>query len=126
MDVIGKVRRLKLRDKLSTSAIARATGLSRNTVKKWLKAPGDIAPKYVREAPEGKLTPFKGALDQALKTDMHRPKKGRRTGRALFAQIQAQGYRGGYSAVTDFVRAWHEQSSQPPSSLSGLRVQKSD
>ena len=114
MDVIGKVRRLKLRDKLSTSAIARATGLSRNTVKKWLKAPGDIAPKYVREAPEGKLSPFKVALDQALKTDMHRPKKGRRTGRALFAQIQAQGYRGGYSAVTDFVRAWHEQSSQSP------------
>lgn len=114
MDVIGKVRRLKLRDKLSTSAIARATGLSRNTVKKWLKAPGDIAPKYVREAPEGKLTPFKVVLDQALKTDMHRPKKGRRTGRALFAQIQAQGYRGGYSAVTDFVRAWHEQSSQSP------------
>jgi transposase len=114
MDVIGKVRRLKLRDNLSTSAIARATGLSRNTVKKWLKAPGDIAPKYVREAPEGKLTPFKVVLDQALKTDMHRPKKGRRTGRALFAQIQAQGYRGGYSAVTDFVRAWREQSSQSP------------
>jgi transposase len=114
MDVIGKVRRLKLRDKLSTSAIARATGLSRNTVKKWLKAPGDIAPKYVREAPEGKLTPYKVALDQALKTDMHRPKKGRRTGRALFTQIQAQGYRGGYSAVTDFVRSWHEQSSQSP------------
>jgi transposase len=114
MDVIGKVRRLKLRDKLSTSAIARATGLSRNTVKKWLKAPGDIAPKYAREAPEGKLTPFKVVLDQALKTDMHRPKKGRRTGRALYAQIQAQGYRGGYSAVTDFVRAWHEQSSQSP------------
>jgi transposase len=114
MDVIGKVRRLKLRDKLSTSAIARATGLSRNTVKKWLKAPGDIAPKYVREAPEGKLTPFKVVLDQALKNDMHRPKKGRRTGRALFAQIQAQGYRGGYSAVTDFVRAWREQSSQSP------------
>ena len=114
MDVIGKVRRLKLRDKLSTSAIARATGLSRNTVKKWLKAPGDVTPKYVREAPEGKLTAFKDVLDQALKTDMHRPKKGRRTGRALYAQIQAQGYRGGYSAVTDFVRAWHEQSSQSP------------
>ena len=114
MDVIGKVRRLKLRDKLSTSAIARATGLSRNTVKKWLKAPGDVTPKYVREAPEGKLSAFKDVLDQALKTDMHRPKKGRRTGRALYAQIQAQGYRGGYSAVTDFVRAWHEQSSQSP------------
>ncbi|WP_293604450.1 IS21 family transposase [Polaromonas sp. UBA4122] len=115
MDVIGKVRRLKLRDKLSTSAIARATGLSRNTVKKWLKAPGDIAPKYVREAPDGKLTPYKDVLGQALNTDMHRPKKGRRSGKALFAQIQAQGYRGGYSAVTDFIRAWREQSNQSPS-----------
>ena len=114
MDVIGKVRRLKLRDKLSTSAIARATGLSRNTVKKWLKAPGGVTPKYVREASEGKLSAFKEVLEQALKTDTHRPKKGRRTGRALFAQIQAQGYRGGYSAVTDFVRAWHEQSSHSP------------
>jgi transposase len=115
MDVIGKVRRLKLRDKLSTSAIARATGLSRNTVKKWLKAPGDITPKYMREGPEGKLTPYKDVLVQALKTDMHRPKKGRRSAKALFAQIRAQGYRGGYSAVTDFIRAWHEQSGQSPS-----------
>ena len=39
MEMIGKVRRMKLRDKLSHSAIAKATGLSRTTVKKWLKAP---------------------------------------------------------------------------------------
>ena len=71
MDVIGKVRRLKLRDKLSTSAIARATSLSRNIVKKWFKAPGDVTPKYVREAPEGKLSAFKDVVDQALRTDMH-------------------------------------------------------
>ncbi|CAM3878937.1 hypothetical protein POHY109586_24325 [Polaromonas hydrogenivorans] len=38
MDMLGKVRRMKLRDKFSTSAIAKLTGLSRNTVKKWLKA----------------------------------------------------------------------------------------
>jgi transposase len=73
-----------------------------------------VAPKYVRDAPQGKLSLFKEVLGQALTTDMHRPKKGRRTGRALFAQIQAQGYRGGYSAVTDFIRAWHERSSQSP------------
>ena len=40
MEMIGKVRRMKLRDKLSNSAIAKLTGLSRNTVKKWLKAAG--------------------------------------------------------------------------------------
>jgi transcriptional regulator with XRE-family HTH domain len=46
MDLIGKVRRMKLRDGLTNSAIARRTGLSRNTGKKWLKAEGDVEPKY--------------------------------------------------------------------------------
>ena len=48
MEMIGKVRRMKLREQLSNSEIAKRTGLSRNTVKKWLTAPGDQAPKYKR------------------------------------------------------------------------------
>ena len=92
MDMIGKVRRMKLRDQLSLSEIAKRTGLSGNTVKKWLKAPGDVVPKYERTVVPGKLTPFEPVLHQALATDSHRPKQGRRSGRALFAQIQAQGY----------------------------------
>ncbi len=39
MDMIGKVRCMKLRDQLSLCEFAKRTGLSRNTVKKWLKAP---------------------------------------------------------------------------------------
>lgn len=35
MEMIGKVRRMKLREQLSNSEIAKRTGLSRNTVKKW-------------------------------------------------------------------------------------------
>ena len=112
MDVIGKVRRMKLRDKLSNSEIAKLTGLARNTVKKWLKAPGDEVPRYRRAEVEGKLTAYKATLQQALQADSHRPKHARRDGRALFKQIQAQGYRGGYSAVTDFIRGWREQSSK--------------
>jgi transposase len=114
MEMIGKVRRMKLRDKLSNSEIAKRTGLSRNTVKKWLRAPGDLAPRYQRESSDGKLTPFVATLEQALKADSHRPKHARRTGRALFAQIQAQGYRGGYSRVTDFIRAWRQESVKDP------------
>jgi transposase len=105
---------MKLRDKLSNSAIAKLTGLSRNTVKKWLKAPGAVIPKYSRESPAGKLTAFEATLDQSLKADSHRPKHGRRTAKALLAQIQAQGYLGGYSAVTDFVRAWREKTAVSP------------
>jgi len=49
-----------------------------------------------------------------LRTDGHGAKHARRTGKALFAQIQAQGYRGGYSPVTDFIRAWREESVKDP------------
>lgn len=114
MDLIGKVRRMKLRDQLSNSEIAKRTGLSRNTVKKWLKAPGDVIPRYRRQSSDGKLTPFEATLEQALKADARRPKHARRSGRALFAQIQAQGYRGGYSRVTDFIRAWRQEFAKNP------------
>ena len=96
------------RDGLSRSEIARRTGLSRNTIKKWLMAPAAGAPKYRRESPPGKLTPFEAQLRQALEIDAHRPKRDRRTGLALMAELKAQGYTGGYTAVTDFIRAWRE------------------
>jgi hypothetical protein len=44
---------------------------------------------------------------QALTID-HRPKQGRRSGR-LFAN-PGWGYRGGYSAVTDYIRRWRVES----------------
>ena len=114
MDMIGKVRRMKLRDQLSLSEISKRTGLARNTVKKWLKAPGDVPPKYKRHAIERKLTAFEGTLHQALAADAHRPKQSRRSARALFSQIQAKGYRGGYSAITHFIRAWGSRSDNSP------------
>jgi len=43
-----------------------------------------------------------------LTADARRPKHERRTARALHAEIKAAGYSGGYSAVTDFVRAWRQ------------------
>ena len=106
MDMIGKIRRMSLRDGLSHSAIAKATGLSRNTVKKWLKQPQVEAPRYARRRRPGKLTAFEPVLLQALEADARRPKRDRRTGKALFEQIQAQGYQGGHTLVSDFTRAW--------------------
>jgi transposase len=42
------------------------------------------------------------------------PKQNRRTAKALFVQIKAAGYTGGYSRVTDFIRAWREQEGKAP------------
>ena len=109
MDMIGRIRRLHSRGKKSEREISRMTGLSRNTVKKWLKAPGDQAPKYKRQSGFTKLSAFEATLVQTLKADAHRPKHARRSARALLSQLQAQGYRGGYSRLTDFIRAWRAQ-----------------
>lgn len=107
MAMIGKIRRMYFRDRLSVSEIARLTSLSRNTIKKWLRAAQATEPKYRRRAGACKLSPFEGHLLRALETDAHRPKRDRRTALALFAEIKQDGYAGGYTRVTDFIRAWH-------------------
>jgi transposase len=106
MAMIGKIRRLHFRQKKSLREIVRLTSLSRNTVRKWLKAPVRREPKYVRGAQPNKLTAFHEVIVRALKVDAHRPRKQRRTARALFAEVKAAGYAGGYSRVTDFIRSW--------------------
>jgi transposase len=107
MEMIGKIRRMHVRDKMSERAIAKGTGLSRNTVRKWLQAPENVAvPKYVRAKGFSKLGAFTQELEQALQADASRNKQDRRSGRALFSQIKTSGYMGSYSRVTDFIRAW--------------------
>ena len=110
MEMLGKIRRMHVRDKMSVRAIAKRTGLSRNTLQKWLQTPEEVkVPKYVRAEGFGKLGAFTDELELALKADALRPKKDRRTARALFAQIKASGYAGGYTRVTDFIRAWRSR-----------------
>jgi transposase len=106
MDMIGRIKRLHSRCKKSGREISRITGLSRNTVAKWLHEPVVGEPKYRRGERWCKLSGFHEALQQALKVDAHRPKRERRSARALFGEIKAAGYEGGYTRVTDFIRAW--------------------
>jgi hypothetical protein len=112
MAMIGKVKRMYFREKKSVREIVRLTSLSRNAVRKWLKTPVLEEPRYRRGEAPGKLTPFVEAIKQALKVDAHRPRHERRTARALHAQIKAEGYAGGYSRVTDFIRAWRQGEGQ--------------
>ncbi|WP_200893106.1 helix-turn-helix domain-containing protein, partial [Pseudomonas syringae] len=57
---MGKIRRMYFRDKLSLHQIAKRTGLSRNTIRKWLRAPETKQPVYQRQAAFNKLSPFHG------------------------------------------------------------------
>jgi len=108
MDMIDKIRRLSRRGKKSVRQIARLTGLSRNTVAKGLHREVEHGPKYRRGVQPNKLTAFYDRLLQFLKADARRPKRERRTAKALFLELKRVGYDGGYTRVTDFVRERRE------------------
>ena len=124
MEMIGKIRRMYLRDKLSLHEITKRTGLSRNTIRRWLRSTEETAPPtYRRREGSGKLTEFHAALEQALKADAQRPKQNRRTAKALFAQIKAEGYAGGYTRVTDYIRDWRGREGRVPHAFVPLKFE---
>ena len=106
MAMIGKVLRMHHREKKSVREIVRATSLSRNTVRKYLRTPVAQPPKYQRRAAATKLAPFIETIKMALLADARRPRKERRTAKALLKQIAQAGYEGGYTQLTDFIRTW--------------------
>ncbi len=109
MAMYAKVRRMRLRDGLSISEIARRTSLSRNTIKKWLRAPARGEMTYRRPAGPKKIDEHAQWLRQALETDARRPRSDRRTALRLHAQLKEKGFTGGYSRITEFVRAWRAE-----------------
>ena len=109
MEILGKIRRMYFRDKLSLHQIAKRTGLSRNTIRKWVRAPEATQPAYQRCATFNRPSPFHETLEQALKADSFRAKHNRRSAKALFEQIKAEGYDGGYSQLTAFIRSWRRE-----------------
>ena len=115
MKILGKIRRLHLRDKLSLHEITKRTGLARNTIRKWLRTSEAASPPtYRREQKPSRLTAFQATLELALKADAHRTKQNRRTAKALLAQIKADGYAGGYSQLTAFIRGWRGREGKAP------------
>jgi transposase len=106
MAMYAKVRRMRLRDGLTISEIARRTSLSRNTIKDWLRGPVRTEMTYRRASPPKKMGPYETWLREALMTDARRPRRERRTALKLYAQLQAQGFPGSYARVTECIRAW--------------------
>ena len=66
MAMYAKVRRMRLRDGLSISEIARRTSLSRNTIKTWLRT-------VVLMTAFGTPEIAKGALDLGVRQVLHKP-----------------------------------------------------
>ena len=105
MGLLNVIRRMALREKLPIREIARRTGLSRNTIKKYLRA-GTIEPKFNVPARSSKLDPYAEKLAAWLKTEAAKSRKQRRTLKKLHGDLVALGYTGSYNRVAAFARKW--------------------
>lgn len=114
MSMLAKIRRMHLRDGMSIREVSRRTGLSRNTVRQWLRREGATEPKYPKRAVRSALDAWAEPLEAALRADAHRPVRDRRTAKALFEQIRALGYGGSYPRVVIWVRRWRERQDSAP------------
>lgn len=86
MGLLNIIRRMALREKLPIREIARRTGMSRNTIKKYLNA-GTIEPHFATPERQSKLDPFADKLAGWLKTEGAKSRKQRRTLKQPFVTL---------------------------------------
>lgn len=103
---LAKIRRLYFRDKLSIKEICRQTGLSRNTVRTWLREDEMVQPQYPVRRIVTKLDEYADTLRTWLKADTGRNKRERRTKKQMWHELRALGYTGGYGRICAFAQAW--------------------
>ena len=86
--------------------IAKKFNLSRNTVRRYLRA--DITKPFYKRTNETKprLGPYVMDLEWLLELDLKAPKRERRTAMMLFEELQRRGYQGAYDSVQRHVREW--------------------
>ena len=105
MGFLSVIRRWALRDKMPIREIARRTGLSRNTIKKYLRA-GAVEPRFQTPVRPSKLDPYAEKLSGWLVTEQRKSRKDRRTAKQMHADLVQLGYEGSYERVAAFVRTW--------------------
>lgn len=111
MDLLAKIRRWHFRENVRIREIARRTGLSKNTVKKYLR--GEVVePVYPDRVNASKLDPYRDQLVAWLKAEPRKPRRERQTLRAMHKTLKGLGYSGDYSRLTEFVRRWRFDAGQ--------------
>ena len=90
---------------MPTREIAGRTGVSRNTIKKYLRA-GIVESEFQTPDRPSKLDPYVDKLSGWLMAEQRKSRKERRTAKQMHADLVQLGYDGPYERVTAFVRDW--------------------
>ena len=108
MAFLSIIRRWHKRDHVPIREISRRTGVSRNTIRKYLRS-DLIEPKFQVPDRPSKLDPYAEKLSAWLRREAARPRKQRRTAKQLYGDLVSLSYDGSYNRVAAFARAWKEQ-----------------
>jgi len=100
---LSVIRRWHFRDQLSIREIAKRTGLSRNTIRKYLRS-DTVEPRFKVPERPSKLDPFAERLSAWLRREMGRSRKQKRTIKRLHADLVNLGFEGSYGRVAAFAR----------------------
>ena len=104
MESILKIRRRILCYGESARSVSRSTGVSRNTIKKYLADAS--SPSYRRDpsCSRPKLQGFEERLRTLYEQDQLRPSRYRRTAVSLYERLAKDGYTGSYSPVCRYIK----------------------
>ncbi len=106
--ILSVIRRWYLREGVSIREIAKRTGLSRNTVRKYLHNEV-IEPRYERRMASTNLDAFAVKLAGWLKSESRKGRKERRNLTRMYRDLVKLGYGGSYGRVAAFARRWREE-----------------
>ena len=105
MALLSVIRRWHFRDGMPIREIERRTGLSRNTIRKYLRS-GNVEPKFKVPDRRSKLDPYAEKLSGWLCLEAGKSRKQRRNAKQMHADLVALGFDGSYNRVAAFVRKW--------------------
>jgi transposase len=109
VETIGKIRRRRLVQGESISAIARDLGLSRNTVKRALRSEDERFEYRRSSQPRPKLGPFLATLEAWLEAEEKLPSRERRTAQRIYEALCVEGYSGAVDAVRRQMRVFERR-----------------
>jgi len=106
--LLSVIRRWHFREGMPIREISRRTGLSRNTVRKYL-ASGVVEPRYPKRKTPSKLDDYELTLTSWLFREIRRHRKQRKTLKQLHSDLVQLGYTGSYDRVAAFARGWRQE-----------------
>lgn len=107
MALLGIIRRWHIRDQVPLREIARRLGISRNTVRRYLRSE-TIEPAYSERRSVRAIDKYAFQLSALLKTEAARSRKQRRTLKQIHEDLKELGFEGSYDRVAAFARTWRE------------------